>query len=86
MFPEAAGDALLTQWSAIELQPYRQFNIRIDENVFPFEDEHMINFFMWLQLCLPSRVKQSTAMNSLVMYSSVSPVLYPTTISSRFFL
>lgn len=78
MFPASVGDALLTQWPAIELEPYRKFNIRIDENMYPFEDEHMVNFFMWFQLFLPKRAKKDTALDSFIVYSSVSFVLAAT--------
>lgn len=71
MFDQIDPLALQEIWPLIESKPFTDFDIRIDEDDYPFGDEQLLNFIMWLRLFSFKRNNLKTLLGSFIVFCDV---------------
>lgn len=71
MFGQVDASALEKMWPEIATKPFTQFETRIDEEIYPFQDETLLNFLMWLRLFSNKRISMKTLLSNFIIFSDV---------------
>lgn len=72
LFPEIDENALLNAWETIKKKPHELFQVKLDEKEGIFHtDVDVHNFFGFMKLFQPHKIKLITAIKSFLVYSEV---------------